>query len=352
MRRKEKQQHNQSLVSFHLNLLVRFVFTLKDQVESYVQEINSVKEGLSRAMGLLNRTVSQLVSQVAAVARDTKKTEDDMQDLRSRLARVEKCSLEVDSVPARHSSLLGQCQRFTTVCADLKRGLGNLKANIANHDLLFVEANRTMEDQNNEIVWLKRQVDNHKEALRKLQAKVESLEQGSRTRNHPTAGQLQNSVGGHEANSFDGILVWRIANVSQKMYEAMNTTETSFYSPPFYTSSHGYKMCARIYLNGDGMGKGTHISLFFVIMRGQYDALLRWPFRQKVTMMLLDQDNVEHVIDVFRPDPNSSSFQRPRRELNIASGCPLFFPLADISKHAYIKDDVMFIKIFVDCADL
>ena len=50
-------------------------------------------------------------------------------------------------------------------------------------------------------------------------------------------------------------------------------------------------MCARIYLNGDGMGKGTHISLFFVIMRGEYDALLRWPFRQKVTFMLLDQEN-------------------------------------------------------------
>ena len=56
------------------------------------------------------------------------------------------------------------------------------------------------------------------------------------------------------------------------------------------------------------MGLGTHISLFFVVMRGQYDAILRWPFRQKVTFMLLDQDNVEHVIGAFRPDPNSSSF--------------------------------------------
>jgi len=44
----------------------------------------------------------------------------------------------------------------------------------------------------------------------------------------------------------------------------------------------GYKMCARLYLNGDGMGKGTHVSLFFVVMRGAYDALLKWPFRQKV----------------------------------------------------------------------
>ena len=52
-------------------------------------------------------------------------------------------------------------------------------------------------------------------------------------------------------------------------------------------------MCARIYLKGDGMGKGTHRSLFFVIMRGEYDAILPWPFRQKVTFMLLDQDNSE-----------------------------------------------------------
>ena len=67
------------------------------------------------------------------------------------------------------------------------------------------------------------------------------------------------------------------------------------------------------------MERGSYISLFFVVMRGEYDAKFRWPFRQKVIFMLLDQDNVENVIDAFRPDPNSSSFQRARRESNIAS---------------------------------
>ena len=54
--------------------------------------------------------------------------------------------------------------------------------------------------------------------------------------------------------------------------------------PPaaFYTSRYGYKMCLRIYLNGDGTGRGTHLSLFFVVMKGPNDALLRWPFNQKV----------------------------------------------------------------------
>lgn len=41
-------------------------------------------------------------------------------------------------------------------------------------------------------------------------------------------------------------------------------------------------MCLRIYLNGDGTGRGTHLSLFFVVMKGPNDALLRWPFNQKV----------------------------------------------------------------------
>ena len=58
----------------------------------------------------------------------------------------------------------------------------------------------------------------------------------------------------------------------------------SLYSTPFYTCRHGYKMCARIYLNGDGLGKGTHLSFFFVIMCGPFDSVLTWPFNQRVML--------------------------------------------------------------------
>ena len=68
--------------------------------------------------------------------------------------------------------------------------------------------------------------------------------------------------------------------------------------------------------------------------------------------MLLDQDNVEHVIDAFRPDPNSSSFQRLRRETNIAIGFPMFCSLAELNNHAHVRDDTMFIKVIVDTDDL
>ena len=127
----------------------------------------------------------------------------------------------------------------------------------------------------------------------------------------------------------------------------------SLYSQPFYTGRFGYKMCGRVYLNGDGMGKGTHLSLFFVLMRGEYDALLEWPFRQKVTLSLLDQSPARRDLsDTFRPDPTSSSFRRPSTEMNIASGCPMFISHIDLQNSRFLKDDTLYMKIVVDTIDL
>ena len=198
---------------------------------------------------------------------------------------------------------------------------------------------------------LRRQLDNVQENSRRSEQRMESIEHALALRN-VTLADLEEYVKKQEFLSYDGQLTWKITEYARKRSEAVNGQKVSFCSPSFYTSRYGYKMCARIYLNGDGMGRGTHISLFFVVMRGEYDAILRWPFRQKVTFMLLDQDNVEHVIDAFRPDPNSSSFQRPRRETNIASGCPTFCSIEELNNHAYVRDDTMFFKIIVDTSDL
>ncbi|XP_072126241.1 TNF receptor-associated factor 3-like isoform X3 [Mobula birostris] len=157
-----------------------------------------------------------------------------------------------------------------------------------------------------------------------------------------------------ETASYNGRLIWKIQDYERRKREAISGKTLSLYSQPFYTSSFGYKMCARVYLNGDGMGKGTHLSVFFVVMRGEYDSLLPWPFRQKVTLTLLDQGlGKGHVSDTFKPDPNSSSFGRPQGEMNVASGCPLFVAqtVLENKNRQYIKDDTIFIKITVDVSD-
>ena len=156
-----------------------------------------------------------------------------------------------------------------------------------------------------------------------------------------------------ERATFNGVLLWKIDDFTRRRKEAVDGVTLSLYSTPFYTSRHGYKMCARVYLNGDGLGKGTHLSFFFVIMRGPFDALLTWPFKQKVMLTLINQIGKKHITDHFRPDPTSSSFQRPgRKEMNIASGCPMFIRIDHLLNGGFIKDDTVFLRIVVDTSDL
>ncbi len=114
-------------------------------------------------------------------------------------------------------------------------------------------------------------------------------------------------------------------------------------------------MCARLYLHGDGNARRTHMSLFFVLMRSEHDKILKFPFSYKVTFCLYDQSDAQkHIIDSFRPDIRSNSFQRPRSDMNIAIGIPKFCPLATIQREGnpYVRDDTMFIKVMVDFGDM
>jgi TNF receptor-associated factor 2 len=151
--------------------------------------------------------------------------------------------------------------------------------------------------------------------------------------------------------STDGTLTWRVDRVAERMADAQSDRQPSIYSPIFYSAPNGYRMRARLYLHGDGNARRTHMSLFFLLMRGEFDALLPWPFGYKVTFCLFDQTgNNRHIIDSFRPDVKSTSFQRPKTDANIASGIPKFFPLPMIQQddNHYVREDTLFLKIVVD----
>ena len=156
--------------------------------------------------------------------------------------------------------------------------------------------------------------------------------------------QLQASL----ASTYNGSFTWRIPDLKRRKRDAIDGRVTSLYSPPFYTAKNGYKMCIRVYLNGDGMGHKTHLSLFFVLMKGEFDALLKWPFDYKVSLILVDQNHRKHIVQTFKPTPESSSFQRPISDMNVASGCPQFCKLSYLDDDNYTKDDVLFVKCIVD----
>ena len=172
---------------------------------------------------------------------------------------------------------------------------------------------------------------------------------------HGTLANISDQLIQSQASStstYDGKYVWRIPEVCRRIKEAKEGRITSIYSAPFYTGRNGYKMCIRAYLNGDGSGKGTHLSIFYVIMRGEYDPLLRWPFESKVSLILVDQDRKKDLVQTFKPNAQSSSFQRPKTDMNVASGFPKFASASVYNNLSYVRDDVMYIKAVVDTSNI
>ena len=332
--------HEEENASGHLMLLFQTVMQLFSMVGKTMRESGHV------SMNGVNLPKQKDLERYAKQVENMLKENE---ELKSKLAQQEERVRQLES--SRHNRSNSASAFDSTLAKELLQRMTTEEGKTANLELLLVEANRLSEELQRKVSNVARQQESSNGTTDRLQRQFESMSHSLALRNVMLT-DLDEYVRQQEVSSHDGILLWKITEFAKKRQDAVSGQQTSFYSPCFFTSRYGYKMCARIYLNGDGIGRGTHISVFFVVMRGEYDALLRWPFRQKVTFMLLDQNNVEHVIDSFRPDPNSSSFQRPRRETNIASGCPTFCPLSELNDHAYVRDDTMFLKVIVDTTDL
>ena len=340
MKLQERRIHEEENASGHLMLLFQTVMQLFSMVGKTMRESGHV------SMNGVNLPKQKDLERYAKQVENTLKENE---ELKSKLAQQEERIRQLES--SRQNSSNSATAFDSTFVKELLQRITTEEGKTANLELLLVEGNRLNEELQRKVSTVARQQESSSGTTDRLQRQFESMSHSLALRNVMLT-DLDEYVRQQEVSSHDGILLWKITEFAKKRQDAVSGQQTSFYSPCFFTSRYGYKMCARIYLNGDGIGRGTHISVFFVVMRGEYDALLRWPFRQKVTFMLLDQNNVEHVIDSFRPDPNSSSFQRPRRETNIASGCPTFCPLSELNDHAYVRDDTMFLKVIVDTTDL
>ena len=151
-----------------------------------------------------------------------------------------------------------------------------------------------------------------------------------------------------ENKTLNGELIWKIDKVDFRMAQARSGKVVALHSAPCYTKQYEYKYCTRLYLQGDGMGRSTHVSLFFVVMKSEYDQLLNWPMQKRITFELINHVNqAESVIESFVSNPRSSSFQRPTNNMNVASGCPMFISIERFLTGGFVVDNCAYIKTIV-----
>ena len=126
----------------------------------------------------------------------------------------------------------------------------------------------------------------------------------------------------------------------------------SWYSPHFYTHSNGYKMCLRVFANGNGSGHGTHLSVFVYLMQGEFDNQLKWPFQGNITVKLVNQEeDRDHVIETFYSKNAGERCERVMTNERVENGWGIgqFLSHAELQPK-YLKNDC--IKLCVKKIDL
>ena len=71
-------------------------------------------------------------------------------------------------------------------------------------------------------------------------------------------------------------------------YREKKEANEVWHSPPFYTHYRGYKVRLKVHPNGKKTARGFYISVYAVLMRGEYDDELEWPFEEDIRLELLN----------------------------------------------------------------
>ena len=131
--------------------------------------------------------------------------------------------------------------------------------------------------------------------------------------------------------------------------------DVDWYSPPFYTHTHGYRMCIKVYANGYGGGKGTHLSVFAFLMQGPYDGDLMWSFQGVITIQLLNQleDGNHHMYTInFTGNTLLIAMNRVTsgERADIGYGTHIFLPHTQLDLNSkgncqYLKDDQLKFRV-------
>ena len=129
-----------------------------------------------------------------------------------------------------------------------------------------------------------------------------------------------------------------------------------YWSPPFYTSARGYRMCLKVYPAGNGSGKNTHVSMFGFLMKGDYDDELNWPFTADIVVDILNwrgDNNYYRVVCEFNEGSADDSRARLHDDSKVASGCgnPKTIEIITLrssysSDPQYLSEDCLCIRIY------
>ena len=138
------------------------------------------------------------------------------------------------------------------------------------------------------------------------------------------------------------------ADFTMVNFDELKRDSRVWYSPPFHTHPHGYKMCLRVITNYEL--KGTEIAIGACLMCGEFDSFLAWPFQGAILMELLNQlEDRRHMLlsAGFHRSSQLRVIGRERakdgcRQMTVPY-CQLAYSLANNCQ--YLKDNCLCLRV-------
>ena len=161
--------------------------------------------------------------------------------------------------------------------------------------------------------------------------------------------------------------IWKIKPFSECFRQAKEGVKEMIESDPFYTGRYGYKLkvFAYPYYTGYFLPHAPQLSIGIVLMEGEYDNILTWPFSKKITFTVIDQnkdlEERQNHFDYLSPTkhkklgsffvPNLFSERPGEKMMTVEGEIPCFISQETLQTRPFIVNDTLFIQVDIEPDD-
>ncbi|XP_078350442.1 TNF receptor-associated factor 4-like [Oculina patagonica] len=149
--------------------------------------------------------------------------------------------------------------------------------------------------------------------------------------------------------------VWKIPNFKTVYEKAVTGEQEVIFSEPFYLFRCGYRLKIKMRPNGGASNpqlnkkfKGKYLSLYIIVIPGDYDWMLPWPISEEISVTLIDQNPLQHLRENITKVINfgSGPVLRPLKGDDVSGvGIGTFVEQNVLPTRSYLFNDTVFIMV-------
>jgi len=113
----------------------------------------------------------------------------------------------------------------------------------------------------------------------------------------------------------------------------------------------GYHLSLKVFSNGNGVGEGSHVSIFLNLKQGNDDDSLPWPYQATYTCSILNQDedngHITHSVNTENEAYENKCWEKPTSSVeNVGFGFSKFASHQDL-RSPYLKGNKLAVRVEV-----